>query len=336
MFWALLVVIGGMVLRLSGTSIGLLALLPLAAVGLITLLSADAVIPINAVPLPTVKLPGVLLERTARELERAAGTLEALTIRQKNDSGEQSRLIQQSTRLLDEFNTLADRARREVVVLAASSSKTRSITQSGRDSISEAIESMNYTRVQVEQIVATLMLLARHVQRINQIVAAVAEIGTQANFLALNAAIEAARAGSHGRSFTTVADEVRALAEQSQKAAAQIRDVLAEIHKAMEKTVDSTEAGAQAVQQGITLTRQAESAIAQLSSALEASTAAVQKITAAVDHQAGNLEQMVQSVDNVGRVTLQAQAGLQMAESVAQDLSRLSRELVQSPAQEAG
>ena len=295
-------------------------------------------IPINAVPLPTVKLPGVLLERTARELERAAGTLEALTIRQKNDSGEQSRLIQQSTRLLDEFNTLADRARREVVVLAASSSKTRSITQSGRDSISEAIESMNYTRVQVEQIVATLMLLARHVQRINQIVAAVAEIGTQANFLALNAAIEAARAGSHGRSSAGChgCGFQRTLAEQSQKAAAQIRDVLAEIHKAMEKTVDSTEAGAQAVQQGITLTRQAESAIAQLSSALEASTAAVQKITAAVDHQAGNLEQMVQSVDNVGRVTLQAQAGLQMAESVAQDLSRLSRELVQSPAQEAG
>jgi methyl-accepting chemotaxis protein len=71
--------------------------------------------------------------------------------------------------------------------------------------------------------------LERRAQDVGAITGTVSRISDQTNLLALNAAIEAARAGDHGRGFAVVAEEVRALAEVSDKSALEVQGLAEEI-----------------------------------------------------------------------------------------------------------
>ena len=83
--------------------------------------------------------------------------------------------------------------------------------------------------------------LSEMADKINIFVSTISKISDQTNLLALNAAIEAARAGEAGRGFSVVADEVRALANNTNESANEVSDLVTEIIRSTNETVDSVE-----------------------------------------------------------------------------------------------
>lgn len=270
---------------------------------------------------------GLQIKETANNLGVAAQEIMAATIQQTTSATEQSAAIAQTSTTVDEIKTISEQTILRAQEVADTAQQTATISQTGRQSLRELIESMNQIKRRVEGIAENILVLSEQSQQIGQIIATVNDFALQSNILALNASVEAARAGEHGRGFAVVAAEVRNLAEQSRQATEQVRAILSEIQSATNTTVLATEEGTKGVDQGMSLAAQTRTVIEQLAEVIHQSTQAATQMVAGGRQQAAGIEQIALAMQHINQATAQSLASTRQAEKAAQDLSDLARRL---------
>lgn len=148
-------------------------------------------------------------------------------------------------------------------------SHTHETLSSSQSKLSFLVGNIEQTAQKEIELSQRLIQLSGQTNDVRNILGVIDDIANQTNLLALNAAIEAARAGEHGRGFAVVADEVRKLAERTQKSLGEINVTINVIVQAISNSADDMEQNAQSMENLVEDSKEVQGAIDMLSQMMQ-------------------------------------------------------------------
>ncbi len=159
----------------------------------------------------------------------------------------------------------------------------------------------------IEEMVHAMEKISQASQEIQKIIAAIENIAFQTNILALNAAVEAARAGSAGKGFSVVADEVRNLAAKSDESAKATKELIS-------NSIESVQSGEEIMQRVV-------KALAETRDATNTAVDEIVHIAAEIEKDANAVTQVKEGIEQISAVVQTNSATSEESAAASEELS---------------
>ncbi|MCD5979310.1 methyl-accepting chemotaxis protein [Pseudomonas quasicaspiana] len=277
----------------------------------------------------TAKLRGVVLQlqASANGLEKASSDLGINAEQAQARSQQQSQQMELVATAVNEVTYGVQDVAKNAEHAANEMRDAESQAHQGQVNIDSSLRQIDHLSGTINQAVEVIRTLSSESTQIGGVLEVISSIAEQTNLLALNAAIEAARAGEQGRGFAVVADEVRLLAQRTQKSTAEIQSMIERLQTHSDAAVKVIADSSRSSQLTIEQANQAGQSLTSISQALRNLNSLNASIASATLQQSHVVEDINQNVTQAAQLSQSTAVAAEQSTQASVQLREMSEQL---------
>jgi methyl-accepting chemotaxis protein len=190
--------------------------------------------------------------------------------------------------------------------------------------LTEVVQSSAEAELELAQTIETL---SNDMNQVKDVLNVISDIADQTNLLALNAAIEAARAGEHGRGFAVVADEVRKLAENTQKTLTEINATINVIVQATDSASEKMDLNSKKMNELSTMSVDVQEKIYTSTNIINKATEASDKTVQDFESTGGHINYITSRISEINTLSAENARSVEEISSASEHLSNMTQSL---------